>query len=297
MIANDITWNDYLQIRKMNPSTLVAGQKSMLRLKRAIDGGFPEESNAMRLGTGIHALLLEPSEFESRFVVMPDYHLDTDNVTGKGEQSQSKATSHYKQKAKEFYAANKGKSIIARHEYDQALYCIESLTSRKYIRELLDGANTEVTLEGEIAGVPFKGRVDALKPSVIIDLKTTADVEPRVFGSRFFKLGYDFKLSIYRELVRQSTEGLREVKVIAQEPGGDFDNVVHTVPSEVLDAAFSRVLHTVHRYKQCVESGVWPGVDGGEDEIDLHVPDYVLHQDLDWSEVEIEETEEVEAYY
>jgi hypothetical protein len=281
MLNPNVSWDDYRQIKKMNPSTLVAGCKSMQRLRRAIEEGFVEETNAMRLGTGIHALLLEPEQFENRFVVMPDYQFDAENVTGKGERSESKSTKYYKAKSSQFYQENQKKSVISRQQFDQ---CLES-------------ANKEVTVEGVIEGIEFKGRIDALIPSCVIDLKTTADVSPRIFGSRFFKLGYDFKLSIYRELVRQSTEGLRDVKVIAQEPSGDYDNCVINVPDEVLDNAFSRVLHVVHRYKQCMQSGVWPGCDDGLDEIDLLVPDYVLHQDLDWSEITLDETEEVEAYF
>jgi hypothetical protein len=297
MLNPNVSWDDYRQIKKMNPSTLVAGCKSPMHLRRAIEEGFVEETNAMRLGTGIHALLLEPEQFENRFVVMPDYQFDAENVTGKGERSESKATKYYKAKQSQFYQENQGKSVISRHQFDQCLRCIEALNSRPRIRELLESANKEVTVEGVIEGIEFKGRIDALIPSCIIDLKTTADVSPRIFGSRFFKLGYDFKLSIYRELVRQSTEGLREVRVIAQEPSGDYDNCVINVPEEVLDNAFSRVLHVVHRYKQCMQSGVWPGCDDGLDEIDLFVPDYVLHQDLDWSEITLEETEQVEAYF
>lgn len=67
MITKNMTWSDYCDLRLMNGSTLVHGFKSMLRLRRAIYEGFPEETDAMRLGTGIHTLLLEPKEFEKRF--------------------------------------------------------------------------------------------------------------------------------------------------------------------------------------------------------------------------------------
>ena len=96
MIDKSIAWNDYLSIKRMNPSTLVHGIKSMRRLRRAIQDGFPEESNAMRLGSGIHALLLEPDEFDKRFVVMPTFHLDAANTTAKGERTDSKLTNYYK---------------------------------------------------------------------------------------------------------------------------------------------------------------------------------------------------------
>jgi exodeoxyribonuclease VIII len=298
MIDKTIAWEDYCNIKRINPSTLVAGCKSMLRLKRAIDGGFPEETKAMRLGTGIHALLLEPEEFESRFCVVPSFNLDAENVTGKGERSESKATSYYKAKVAEFQSLNRGKSFLDRTQYDQALACIEALNSRKHFVELVHESNKEVTVYGEIECVPFKGRLDLLHPACICDLKTTFDVAQ--FGRTFTSLEYAFKLSIYRELVRQNTVGLRDVKVIAQETKDDFDNAMFVVPSDILDNAFSRVLLVVNQYKQALADDVWPGWDRGEDECEIEIPYWARRQmeEIDWSGVEVgEATEPQESYF
>jgi hypothetical protein len=283
-VIHNLSWEDYQQVKRMNPSTLVAGLKSMLKLKRAIAGGMYEESNAMRIGTGIHALLLEPDEFESRFVVMPDFHLHEENVTKDGKRSSSTATTYYKEKVAEFVKQASGKSVLTRSEYDQCLMCIESLHSRPAISKLITESSHEVTVYGEIEGVEFKGRIDALTTDCIVDLKTTADVSPLVFGRRFFSLGYDFKLAIYRELVRQNMEGVNDVKVIAQEPSGDFDNCLHPIYPEILDMAFQRVLGVVRQYKECLATNVWPGVDGGQDEIDLWVPSYVIDDSIHFSD-------------
>lgn len=298
MITPNLSWEQYRQIKKMNPSTMVHGHtRSMKRLKRAIDGKIEYKSEPVFIGIGVHALLLEPEAFEASYVVMPDFHREPGNVTGKGEPSESKATTYYKTREAEFKKESTGRTVIPRYQYDTCLTCIEALQSRPRIREMIASSNHEVTVEGEIEGIEFKGRIDALLPSVILDLKTTSTVDHRKFGRRFFDLGYDFKLSIYRELVRQSTVSVRQVKVIVQEVDGDFDNVVMPVPEEVLDNAFSNVMRTVTRYKRCMETGYWPGVDDGQDEVDLFVPDYVLHQDLDWTELPEGETEEAEAYF
>jgi exodeoxyribonuclease VIII len=306
MIDKTINWDDYVAVRRMNPSTLVAGCKSMLRLKRAIDGGFPEETKAMRLGTGIHALLLEPEEFESRFCVVPSFNLDAENLRApkrkdepiEDRRTDSKVTSYYKAKVAEFQSLNQGKSFLDRTQYDQALACIEALNSRKHFRELVHDSNKEVTVYGEIESVPFKGRLDLLHPTCICDLKTTFDVAQ--FGRTFTSLEYAFKLSIYRELVRQNTVGLREVKVIAQETSGDFDNAMFVVPSDILDHAFNRVLLVVNQYKQAVADDVWPGWDRGEDECEIEIPYWARKQmeEIDWSGVEVgEATEPQESYF
>jgi hypothetical protein len=288
MIDHTICWEDYCNIKRMNGSTIVAGFKSMLRLKRSIDGGYPEETNVMRIGTGVHALLLEPNQFASRFVIMPDYHLDADNVTGKGERSESKATSYYKSRCREFFTSNRDKLILSQEDFNKSWNCIAALRSRPAIRKHLEGANTEVTVLGEIEGVEFKGRLDILQPSAIVDLKTTNDVTPRTFGRTFANFRYGEKLAIYRELVRQNSVGLRDVFIIAQEPDGDFDNCVIPIPDVVLDNGLDRVQRLVRKYKECLASNVWPGVDGGEAEIPLYVPQWAMEDSgeelVEWSE-------------
>jgi hypothetical protein len=306
VIHKEINWEDYCNVKKMNPSTLVAGCKSMLRLKRAIEGGFPEETKAMRLGTGIHALLLEPEEFESRFCVIPSFNLDPENLRApkrkdepvSDRRTDSKVTSYYKAKVAEFQSFNHGKSFLDRTQYDQALTCIEALNSRSHFRDLVASSNKEVTVYGEIEGVPFKGRLDLLHPLCICDLKTTFDVAQ--FGRTFTSLEYAFKLSIYRELVRQNTAGVRDVKVIAQETSGDFDNAMFVVPSDILDNAFNRVLFVLNQYKQSLSSDVWPGWDRGVPEIEIELPYWAKKQmeEIDWSGVEVgENNSEQESYF
>ena len=295
MIDNNIRWPDYCEIKRMNPSTLVAGVHSMKRLKRRIDEGFSEETNPMRMGSGTHALLMEPDQFEDRFVVVPDFHKDPDNVTKKGDRSESKVTDYYKFKIAEFATENEGKTFLSRSQYDSCLYAIESIWSRPVMRELVQSSAKEVTVFGDILSVPFKGRLDLLNATTITDLKTTNSVHKRTFGRMFANLHYAFKLSIYRELVRQNTDGVLDVMLITQELDGDFDNALVPVPDIVLDNAFSQVKDTVRKYKECLASNRWPGVDGGEDYYELYLPQWTLEdaEDLDWGDPIIVEDHEV----
>jgi exodeoxyribonuclease VIII len=293
MISLDLTWDDYLAIPKMNPSTLVAGCHSMKRLKRVIEGGFKEETDAMRFGTGLHALLLEPEEFQDRFCVVPDFHLDADNVTAKGVSTDSKVTTYCKGKVAEFAAANKGKKFLSQQQYDDCKMAIESLRSRSAIKEIIESSETEVTLSGEILGVPCKGRLDLLRVDsrrgLITDLKTTASVDKHMFGRVFMRMRYDFKMAFYRELVRQQTGEVYNVSVICQEPSGDFDNALVPVPAIVLDNAMTKVYSVMQDYIKARDSDFWPGVDGGRDEYELAIPNWAMEDEddepIDWAKL------------
>lgn len=290
MIKKDIGWEEYQQIQRMNPSKLVHGVKSMKALKRVIDVGYKEPTDAMRTGSGTHCLLLEPDQFESRYCVVPEFHKSQDNVTAQGKPTDSKATTYYKNAVKDFAKQNSGREFVSREQYDTMLHAIEALRSHKEASRLIDacGSNVELTVLGEICGVQFKGRIDGLTPEAIVDLKTTASVEPSQFGRSFANLHYGLKLAIYRDLIRQSIAD-RDVVVIAQETSGDFDTVVYDVPSCVLDNGLIKAKRIIEDYKHARKTGDWCGVDRGQTRMPLLVPQWAMEDSgdelVEWSDV------------
>ena len=291
MITDKIPWADYVQVKRMNPSTLVAGCKSMLSLRNLMRDGFREETNAMRMGSGAHALLLEPDQFQERFCVMPDFHLSPQNLRKpkyKNEPdedriSTSRGTEFYEREVALFVADNPGKTIIGQNQYDQCLRAIEAIWARPKMRELVESSAKEVTVYGEILGVECKGRLDLLNKTTIADLKTTPNVHKKAFGRIFSNLNYAFKLAFYRELVRQNWCGELSVELITQELTGDFDNALVPVPAIVLDNAWDKVVDVMQAYKRCTNE--WPGVDGGKDYYELDIPNWAMDGDEEfyWS--------------
>jgi hypothetical protein len=269
----------------------------MLSLRNLIRDGFREETNAMRMGSGAHALLLEPDEFHERFCVMPDFHLSPDNVTGKGVPSQTRTTDWYKREVALFAADNPDKTIIGQTQYDQCLRAIESIWARPKMAELVKASAKEVTVYGDICGVECKGRLDLLNIATIADLKTTPNVNKKAFGRIFSNLNYAFKLAFYRELVRQNWGRELSVELITQELSGDFDNALVPVPAIVLDNAWGKVVEVMTAYKRCQETNVWPGVDGGKDYYELDVPNWAMDGDdeFDWSST-VESTDNEVAF-
>ena len=305
-VAHDLSWNEYRQLKMMNPSTLVHGCRSMLRLRRMIDKGYEDEKPldkpAQRLGSAIHALTLEPDKFEERFCKMPDFHLMPQNKTAKGEASTSKSTKFYKESVDSFLASNPGKEIIEQYQYDTALHCIESLRDKSHMVELIDQSDKEVSLFGEVFGLPMRGRVDMLLNDgnpMIVDLKTTFDCSPHQFGRTFCNLHYPFKMAIYRELFRQNFSFLPTVMIIAQEVGGDFDNALYPVEPIVLDNALTRVQSVVSQYIEACNKNTWHGVDRGEMYCTLHIPNWAMEQsdEVDWSGIEEGEEIAEESYF
>lgn len=285
-----MTFTEYQAIDRMNASTLVRGIKSMRALHRAIHDRPDEPTAAMSFGNKYHSMILEPEDFEASFAVMPNYAAMEGNVTGKGVRSNSWSTDFCKQSKTAFEAECEaaGKSVITREEYDRGLAMCESIAGNQMASSLILAAEKEVTLLCEIEGLPFKCRIDLMGENYIADLKGTNNADAVAFGRTCANLHYGFKMAIYREAFKYHHGFNPEVYLIAVETAGDFDCVVYRVPDAVLESGLEHARKVINQYKDCQTSGIWPGVDKGEEVVDLYVPNWAMpeEQELDWSGID-----------
>ncbi len=73
----------------------------------------------------------------------------------------------------------KGKEILAREQWvniRRAMFVIERMPS---VRDIFTGGRAEVSIFWEASGIPMKARLDYLKPGVIGDLKSFANINDR----------------------------------------------------------------------------------------------------------------------
>ena len=96
-------------------------------------------------------------------------------------------------------------------DYIQAERIIERIERDAMFMRYLSGQK-QVIMTGEIAGVPFKVKIDSFHPGrVIVDLKIMRDLEDAwndAEGHRcpyWMNWGYGYQGAIYREIVRQNT--------------------------------------------------------------------------------------------
>jgi hypothetical protein len=88
----------------------------------------------------------------------------------------------------------------------QALETIERIKKQPLMMEHLSGKYQKI-MTGEIAGVPFKIKMDSYHPDkMIVDLKYMASLRsPNMFEPMVKYWGYDIQGAIYQEIVRQNT--------------------------------------------------------------------------------------------
>lgn len=244
------SWDDYLSVPYMNPSTLVYGQKSMKHLKHAWDEPNFKDSDDKLVGRAIHCHVYEPQEFYKRYCVYDDVRNERHK------------------KYQDFLSQHPGKEVLSEKQLERVLSASSSLLKDKYFKRHMSrhkSGQPEVTLIAELFGVQFKGRVDWIWDTPEIDdLKTSKDIIARAFGRDFYDYGYDIKLALYREMFKWNTGVEVPVNTICIEKEPPYDVAIVPVPEAVLDRGLNKAKRIVDRMKECIEKNEWPGVANGE---------------------------------
>ena len=147
-----------------------------------------KETDALIFGKLAHCILLEPEEFNKRFLVM-DWGAKT------------RGTKYDKAKFE-----NPGKTIVSPEEYDKAVKMLANVRNHPLAREIIKGAMCEVpfTWMDELTGLPCKCKIDALKNTrsglVVIDYKTSSDIPGLLRWAE--KLQYPLQDAFYCEGVK-----------------------------------------------------------------------------------------------
>lgn len=166
--------DEYSKIDALNWSTLKQMDTSPAFLKHKSE--HPEESSdspAFRFGRAIHCHILEPGEFDKRYVVVPDFEQSARDAHGgnlrtKAAQQmrdelqydwESKTDPNAERLSQEdMRAIIRGAEAVAKHRYAHALLC--------------ESTGKEQLVQWETMGVQCKARLDCLGIRVV-DIKST----------------------------------------------------------------------------------------------------------------------------
>lgn len=231
------------------------------------------QSSSMRLGDATHVAVLEPGRFLTDFVLMPE------SWPGKA----TKATRSGKA-WEEFRAANAGKRIIGRSDYDKAIAISESVradqTAMKYLG--FGRAEIAITWTDDETGLELCGRSDWVtevrgKP-YLVDLKGTRSVVPFHFQRDCAKYSYHIQASMYVDGYASATGTVPGFAIVAAEFEEPHDVVVYLVEDDVLQIGRDQYRGWLERYVQCTEDGRWPGISNGFEKT-LILPSWAVPDD------------------
>lgn len=262
-----VSWDDYLGIVAMNPSTLVHGLQSMKHLNHAWHRPDSPDTPSMQWGRALHCLLFERDEFALRYV-------ECDLVRN---------TRH--KAYQEFLAENEGREALTVEQYRSALQAAESFVGDEQVQAIIKAGLAEVTVLTVEMGIQCKHRIDwlaATRPDdgLLVDLKTTKRLDSRAVSRDFYKYHYDVKLGLYQRAMRKAHGGLWPVQVIWLENVPPYDTAVMPIDDAVLERGAAKGLAVLSRLRDCIEREEWPGV-AADREFLLHVPQWEMDEDED----------------
>lgn len=206
---------------------------------------------AMRLGSAVHAAILEPERYAAEWTVY------SGRRAGKA--------------WLDFANANADKHILSDKEADDVTVMAEHCRAHPdCARRLSSGwAERSVFWQEDVVGfdepVAMKARLDWVYEDdggfVLVDLKTSRDVAPRPFGTTAGKLMYHGQIAHYLNAL-QSVVGDAPVRaeIMVVESGRPWNAGVYMIDDTAIECGLLRRRQMLERLAECTRRDEWPGL-------------------------------------
>lgn len=199
-----------------------------------------DDTLSMRLGRGVHSLLLDRPDRVTVF-------------TGKTRQGKV-------WEAFEAEAERNNREVLNQREYEVAVGIANAVRSNAKAYELLlDGTVMESRIDWSMLGRACRSTPDARKPGVLVELKTGRTSQPERFVSSATWMSYHAQLAFYRSAIRWAGGDVCEAYIVAVESAPPFPVTVLRVTERALDYGDRLVRLWFERLLQCEQSNEWPG--------------------------------------
>jgi exodeoxyribonuclease VIII len=213
------------------------------------------ESKAFDIGHAVHAKVLGVG---AGIVTYPPEHL-----TPSGNVSTKAATVAWESEQRA-----KGLVPVGPWEARKVDAMAEAALAHETAGPILEVAvHREVSVFSEIDSVPVRARFDALsdetpKGVFAADLKTGDDATKTGFEKSVAKWGYDVQQGHYEDTY-EASEGrpIDQFFMIAVEKTGPYEVGVHQLPGLWIEMGKRKAAEARRIYRQCMETGKWPGYD------------------------------------
>jgi|GEM_PF-238205 len=247
-----ITFEEYAAIEAVNWTTLREMDRSPAHYKQRLEQPR-EDTTRLATGRAAHTAVFEPDRFPLDYAVY------------RGEKT--RASNEYK----EFAAANEGRTILKEDEYTRTIAIRDAVRSHPVAGPLLAEGEPEVSLvwTDPDTGLACKARPDWIGPGLLVDLKTTADVDTHAFGRIATRLLYHCKMAHAHNGLRVLGGGPVEAKIIAVETEPPHDVTVFAIDDDQLWNGEQTAARLLRRVAECRERGHWPGRYEAEQRLDI----------------------------
>lgn len=235
---------EYQQIDAINATSICAGRKSMLHMHHVMTGADDRDTPAMAWGRKVHAAILEPDRFFDGLAIW-------DGAVKRG-------------KAWDAFKADADTDLIVTRDEMASLQMMQRIVwSKPDAAKLLGDCETEQSYTWEAHYGKGKCRADATAEGIVVDYKTTAQIEPDAFFRTAFNLGYHIKMGWYAHGIEKATGTRPKVYLIVQEASAPWDCWVCQMPSKIVKDGEKEAVEIAVKYAVAAHEKRFRGVADG----------------------------------
>lgn len=239
---------DYRRAPGLNQSSLKKILQSPAHYQASLNEKFIS-SPAMEMGTAAHCLILDgPKAFENAYVLQPD-HIKLTTKEGK----EWKASQRRKKILKDDGKDRMWSSIHGMAEQLARLPYYQVTDDAEYVKR------NEVSFYWEWNGCDCKARLDSvlIEEGIILDLKTTASVDPEMFAKKVVGLGYDFQAAYYTKAAELAYGKPFRFIFAAVERVAPYNVQLFEVTDEMMAEGMAMCEDALHLYKLSESAKIW----------------------------------------
>ena len=205
--------------------------------------GPEEETDAMRLGTLTHRVVLEPDTCVDAFHVRPD-----------GMKFTTKEGMAWRD-------AHSDKPIITAEQSAAMLGMRESVLAHPIARRVIANSNREQNVFADADGVRLKARLDLLphNGNLLADLKTCEDASEGGFSKSIDSYRYDYQAAFYIDVCNLVGKDFSQWLFIAVEKDPPYLCAIYALDAMAIEYGRRLYKRDLQLYRTCMETGKWPG--------------------------------------
>lgn len=203
------------------------------------------DSDALRNGSLLHAMILEPETVDTDFAVAPN----VDRRTKAG-----------KEAYQEFVESSKDKTIIKPDDFNRIEEAVFEFNRSEYAK-LLTGGNAEMSFFSNINGVTVKARpdyiyIDHLGVATVYDVKSTRSAHEDEFARSAYKYSYHIQAAFYKLVLESLGYTVADFIFLAIESNAPFGVNPFRFSNETMEKATFEVNKAIQDFKNCKDFSV-----------------------------------------
>lgn len=201
-----------------------------------------EPTDAMLFGSMLHCLVLEPQDFEKRYLCLDDQDI-CNSIGG----AKPRATKAYKE-WKEFTIAEAGgREIVETNDFFSAKIIASNVLHNRASAKILDMCwEREKPIEWEFKNFKFKGFIDGKGEKAKCDLKSCADASPQKFQREIINNSYYLQGAMYNYAEGENVP----YYIIAVDRKGGVS--VHKLEDRLIEAGMNEYNKLLDKFNECI---------------------------------------------